>query len=133
MACTSHVGPEQSYSGCGSLVHQPPSAPQDGHWKNSPDCGALKAEHQTAVTGTPCTERQGTAQEGGAHRQAGLGLPPHHRQAGNTGHAQETLKNCQERGLQTNLKGFEGHRGKVKSGSCQDISCCSWLRMGNAP
>ena len=35
--------------------------------------------------------------------------------------------------LQTNLKGFEGHRGKVKLGSCQDISRCSWLRMGNAP
>lgn len=81
------------------------------------DFGALKGEHQTAVTGTPCTEQQGTAQDGAAHRQAGLGLPPHHRQAGNTGHAQETPKDCQERGLQTNSKGFEGYRGKVKSGS----------------
>ena len=30
------------------------------------------------VTGTPWAERQGTAQAGMAHRQAGPGLPPHH-------------------------------------------------------
>lgn len=104
-------------------------SPQDGHWKNSPDCGALKVRHQTAVTGTLCTEHQGTAQDGANHRQAGLVSSLTTDRQGNTGHAQKLLKDCQEEDSRATRKALRGHRGKVKSGSCQGISCCSWLRM----